>query len=61
MSNKEQPYHIENAEDIVRTYANKSLEIDQRKAGDEAPILKVDGELLYAEEVREAINEFFQE
>jgi len=61
MSNKDQPSHIESAERIVHTYAKESLVNDEASVGEEAPIMMLEDEHFNANEIREAIEEVFQD
>jgi len=55
----DEPYHIRNADKVVRGYANTTLAEDRRVADEGEPIIEVGGEPLTVEMVDEAINEVF--
>jgi len=57
---KEQPVHIEKADELVRKYVNATLNDERRELGEDAPLLLFEGESLVAEEIDEAITECFE-
>jgi hypothetical protein len=57
---KEQPIHIEKADELVRKYVNATLNDERRELGEDAPLLLFEGESLVAEEIDEAITECFE-
>ena len=57
---KQQPIHIEKADELVRKYVNATLNDERRELGEDAPLLLFEGESLVAEEIDEAITECFE-
>jgi len=57
---KEQPIHIEKADELVRKYVNDTLNHERMNLGEDAALLLFEGKMFSAEEIDEAITECFE-